>query len=295
MRPTIDNLIEYGTEPLTRWLIEAAKERHAVTYGEAKSRLQREVDFTTIFPIHLGQPAGEAMWRIQDKEPDAPLLNVLLVRQADGMPGSGAGGFMANRFQKRILSKKNIRKDDPQLWRRYFEKAATEVYEYPHWDRLYKMAYGRAYRTDTDTEKNDPKTGGNEKDGQPPNGGGEGKNHRALRLWVRDNPDKILPRIETIRARSEVPLLSGDRVDVAYYARRSTIALEVKSRDSNEADLIRGVYQCVKYRAVLRAMDARRDPDVIAVLVTENELPGHICELAKRHAVRLVTAPKERT
>ena len=33
------------------------------------------------------------------------------------------------------------------------------------------------------------------------------------------------------------------------------LAIEVKSRDSNWNDLRRGIYQCIKYRAVLHAQE----------------------------------------
>ena len=80
--------------------------------------------------------------------------------------------------------------------------------------------------------------------------------------------------------------LSGDRVDVVSYARDRTVAIEVKSRDSNWADLRRGVYQCVKYRAVLAAQDIRRNPIVETWLVTESPLPGDLKALARRLGVR---------
>ena len=41
-------------------------------------------------------------------------------------------------------------------------------------------------------------------------------------------------------------------------AAREIITIEVKSRDSNWADLRRGVYQCVQYRAVMEAQKKSR-------------------------------------
>ena len=65
-----------------------------------------------------------------------------------------------------------------------------------------------------------------------------------------------------------------------------TVAIEIKSKDSDWADLRRGVYQCVKYRAVLAAQDIRRDPRVECWLVTEIPLPGDLKSLARRLGVR---------
>jgi hypothetical protein len=62
--------------------------------------------------------------------------------------------------------------------------------------------------------------------------------------------------------------------------------LEVKSRISNSVDLKRGVYQCIKYRAVKTAMDVREEVVVEAVLVTETKIPGDIAALLRQHGIR---------
>ena len=87
-----------------------------------------------------------------------------------------------------------------------------------------------------------------------------------------------------VRTETEVDLLSGDRVDVVLYCERKTVAIEVKSRKSNEADLCRGVYQCVKYKAVLSAQDDRLP--VESWLVTETGLDGDLKGLAKKLGIK---------
>jgi len=62
------------------------------------------------------------------------------------------------------------------------------------------------------------------------------------------------------------------------------VAVEVKSKDSNWADLQRGIYQCVKYKAVLGAQNDRLP--VSSWLVTETELDGDLKRLAKKLGVK---------
>ena len=89
--PTHENLESVqATRPLTAWLIHAARSRRTMTYGQAKQRLEGECDFDVIFHVAVGRVAGAAMNRILKYVPDAPLLNVLLVRADSGLPGSGA-------------------------------------------------------------------------------------------------------------------------------------------------------------------------------------------------------------
>ena len=94
---------------------------------------------------------------------------------------------------------------------------------------------------------------------------------------------------------TEVDLDSGDRVDVVYKLANRITVLEVKSRISNEIDLMRGVFQCVKYRAVRQAMDVRDDAVVEAYLITETPLSGEISALVKRHNIRHFQAPQKRS
>ena len=75
------------------------------------------------------------------------------------------------------------------------------------------------------------------------------------------------------------------------YGSERTLAVEVKSRDSNETDLERGIYQCIKYQAVMSAMDIREEPCIVPVLVTESALPGNLKNLAKLHGIIHFKAP----
>ncbi len=286
LKPTVENLSQHGAKPLTRWLIAAAKERMTITYGEAKRRLQNEYGFSTIFSSMMGHPAGAAMDNIHEIERDAPLLNVLLVQQGDRLPGRGAGVFLADRFGEPRLREKNARRTYPDLWRRLFERAAEEIYAYQGWDNLFQRVYRQAYEPDTEWAKRQDGIDGKERDGLPRGRQGEGLKHKALRLWVKANPGRVVPSLSDVRSETEVELLSGDRVDVVYYAPYTTVGIEVKSIDSNWVDLRRGIYQCVKYRAILKAQDARADPVVEALLITETELDGDLKDLAKRHRVK---------
>ena len=119
--------------------------------------------------------------------------------------------------------------------------------------------------------------------------------HRALRLWVYQNPAAIFPKLTQVTAQTEVLLPSADRIDVLYDAVGIRFAIEVKSKDSNEADLARGIYQCVKYRAVLRAINSDETTDVWAVLVTERPLMQELQSEARRLNIQnIIVAPDRR-
>ena len=277
--PTYENLeSEKATKPLTGWLIHAARFRRTMTYRQAKRRLEGECGFGVIFTVSIGRAAGAAMNAILEGVPDAPLLNVLLVQSNTGLPGSGAVGYLSSRYPNLRWLRTDGALKDPR-WRELVEEEAARVYAYDRWNEVYRLVYGRRLPAAEDD------LAGKEKDGTG-RGGGEGVNHRALRLKVKGEPSLVRRGLRPENTDTEVELLSGDRVDVVSVAKKRTVAIEVKSRDSDWNDLRRGVYQCVKYRAVMAAQDLRRDPTVECWLVTETELPGELKALARRLGVR---------
>ena len=286
MRASRDNLIQHAAEPLAQWLIHAAKRRSTITYGEAKRRLETEFGFDTIFSIMMGHPAGAVMDRLLDVQPDCPLVNVLLVRQGDGMPGDGAGSFMANYLGQPRLARPGYRDRHPMRWRTACDEIATDVYAFRDWERVYREAFGHRLPATVPSA-------GTERDGIRHARRGEGPNHKALRLWIEKNPRRVRRAYADFDTDTEVILDSADRVDVVYYGPTSTVVVEVKSLDSDNTDLRRGVFQCIKYRAVMEAMDMRSETQVVPVLVTQAPLPGDLGDLVRRHGIRHFKAPTQ--
>ena len=181
IRPTRANLTSRdATEPLTRWLISAAKERKTLTYGEAKRRLETECGFGTIFSTNMGYVAGTAMDEILEHDPTAPLLNVLLVRADTRLPGDGVNGYLRKRFLEGHTSDIG---NNPEFRENIVRKAAQYVYAYTGWDDLYRRIFGN--NPDSTTIETV------EKDGIRYGRKGEGDNHKRLRLWVKNNPNKL--------------------------------------------------------------------------------------------------------
>jgi hypothetical protein len=87
-------------------------------------------------------------------------------------------------------------------------------------------------------------------------GGKESPEYWCLKHYVADNYSWLGLKGKQV-ATVEKVLLSGDEVDVLLEnaSDSKVVGVEVKSRISSEADLIRGVFQGVKYRAVLGASE----------------------------------------
>ncbi|MGC4074938.1 MAG: hypothetical protein QM760_21050 [Nibricoccus sp.] len=123
--------------------------------------------------------------------------------------------------------------------------------------------------------------------------GGESQEHRDLKEFVRQHPELVGAdgKFQTV---SEYALPSLDEIDVLFRSADTCIAVEVKSRISDHwpSDYERGLYQTVKYAALLAAMHAGGDPEgrpqVNAVLVLETTLPAAERKLAEKLRIRVV-------
>jgi hypothetical protein len=123
--------------------------------------------------------------------------------------------------------------------------------------------------------------------------GGKLDAHKALKNHVRTHPG-IVGASESWSTFVEYPLPSLDEVDVVFKSSAECVAVEVKSKisDHHPDDYESGIYQTVKYAALLRAMaeDARYDipADTRSVLVLESRLPRQYAELAEILGIELV-------
>ena len=125
--------------------------------------------------------------------------------------------------------------------------------------------------------------------------GAESAEHKALKRWVAAHPEEFADYGPFEEGINERLLSSGDRLDVFFSNDDTMLAVEVKTSQCSEDELKRGVFQAVKYRAVLRAMQQseNRVPNGEAVLVSTRKPGKETLALIHRLKVRFQLAPLE--
>jgi hypothetical protein len=121
-------------------------------------------------------------------------------------------------------------------------------------------------------------------------GGGESADHKALKTFVAMNPPVLGLPARTPQGETEVFLPSGDVLDVSFRMADRWVAAEVKSSKSGDGDLVRGLFQCVKYTAVMDACARiHKSPLAVdAVLILEGRLPEHLIAIRNILGVRVI-------
>lgn len=104
--------------------------------------------------------------------------------------------------------------------------------------------------------------------------GSEGSpEHKKLRDYISIHP-KLVGFGDETKGITEYPLKSGDSVDVVFMSEDKVLGVEIKSKRSGEDDHERGIYQCIKYREVLKSEDKVNNlaREIDCILVHEEEL-----------------------
>jgi hypothetical protein len=126
-------------------------------------------------------------------------------------------------------------------------------------------------------------------------GGGESAEHKALKGYVSSHSELFgATANDTWHAFEEYGLRSGDSIDVFFEAPHEWIGVEVKSAvsEGNHMDYERGIFQVVKYHAVLTAQakiqHPSHPPNVRVFLALDHGLPQDLRAVAQRLGVTVI-------
>ncbi len=219
-------------------LVQLARGRRVITYGNL-ARLMgmpnaRNLNFV------LGC-VGATLTELSEQMGErVPPLQSIVVNSATGSPGRGFDQFLREWY----LIPKVTRELRPVL----LQGLQGKVFDFDGWLRVLKglgLTAGSGIPEMSPDRAKVKRVSGR--------GGGESPEHKAFKRYIAANPSLFGLSARLTRGETEHVLPSGDVVDVLFVARRRRLAVEVKSHRSAEDDMLRGVFQCIKYDAVMRA------------------------------------------
>ncbi len=206
-------------------------------------------------------------------EEEIPPLQCLVVNKQTGLPGEGIGWF--------VVKKEDFRKLPRKQQRETLQIELQKVFVYQKWLAVLE-AFGLSAKP---VEYADLLRRAAES-----RGGGESEQHRRLKEYVAKHPrDLELPAAAGV-GEIEFSLPSGDSLDVLFRVGEDWSAVEVKSAISDTSDIVRGLFQCVKYRAVIEGYQATRNlpQSVRTVLVLEGAFPAELTEMKHMLGIEVV-------
>ncbi len=257
-------------------LVRQADARQIITYGGLAAELgmpnPRNLNYV------LGSVGSTISKESRRRGIDIPPIQALVINQGSGLPGHGFDSFNP----KLRLDRMTVRQ------RRFaIQKLLDKIFCYDGWNDLLVHLGLKALQNEFAAIR---------KIKVIPPRGGESKAHKDLKRWVKENPKAVGISAQRCDADAEWPIPSGDSLDVFFRTRACWTAIEVKSIKSSDGDLMRGIYQCVKYQAVLEALLFIEGNDVYVQvkLALEGGLSAPLRTLSNRLGVTVIEYVRSR-
>ena len=229
-------------------LVSYARERRKITYGEWAKAIKKKLK-GPVNPRNLDKVAG-LIGNVCKDHADrtgtrTPEINLMVVNKRTGLPGRGA-----NLYVKRFCRGSLKRRIDPKKLsvrekRAIIGKAIEEIFAFPDWEDVLG-AYGLAVPETgrPNKKKRRKRVRPNRKDWHT---GPESEAHKNLKRRIASDPGMVGVKAKET-GKEEKWLWSGDEVDV--YFKGAAVAVEIKAGNVAPGELHRGVFQCIKYKAV---------------------------------------------
>jgi hypothetical protein len=217
------------------FLVKQAQIGKTILYSELAKLI--DIENPRSFNFILGY-IGEAIQELEKiHKIEIPKIQCIVINKNDGLPGAGVGWFLPQ--------KENFNKLNKDQKRNFLDRQLFEIYNFKKWNWVLECFGLEQINVDIRDQLDDIKLSGY--------GGGESKEHKDFKEYIEKHPKEIGITESIINTKIEYNLASGDEIDVLFNIGNKLIGVEVKSKKSDENDILRGLFQCVKYKAVLRA------------------------------------------
>lgn len=257
---TTELMKDYG-DRLLPYLIQAAQRRETPTYGELAEKI--EIHHRTMNRVleyirdDICMPRG------------LPMLTAIVINQGTGLPGDN------------WLPQGTTTLSDEE-YRQQFEQFRDRVFAYKGWDDLLKaldLEPVRAEIEDLD-ERGRAYADYIKRSG----GSGEGEDHLRLKEFIAVHPNAVglQPAGPAI---IEYAFIAGDEADIVFeLAENKWAVVEIKNGDTGE--LVKGIYQAIKYRALLQAEKGHGNTCQVDAILVAYQIPSEISLFAAKFGLR---------
>ena len=245
-------------------LVAQAKARNTITYGQLA--LEMGMPNPRNLNMVLGALGTELKKLSREWDEEVPPLNCIVVNKHDRTPHQGIGFYMPP---------EEFRKLSAGRQQEILHELNRSIWDYPSWDdvlihfKLEPLVPARSKSLQA-VEKS-------VKEAKYGKSGGETEEHRRLKEYVKENP-QLLGISRSLRGKIEHMFLSNDEIDVLFKCTSTWVGVEVKGVRSDSPDIMRGIFQCIKYKALLEASQRYEQVEVDSrvVLVLGGALPQEL-------------------
>lgn len=204
---------------------------------------------------------GNALLKLGKKiKIEIPPIQCLVINKRNKIPGEGIGWFISPKdFSKLNISQK----------RAIVKAQLSKIFAFQKWDMVLQQLGLEPIHTKLNKEVFKAK---NYKEG------GESEQHKNFKEFIAKNPAVLGLSKDVGLGQIEYELPSKDSIDVVFNYKGLRIGVEVKSSISDTTDILRGIFQCVKYKYLIEAEQVIADeiPNSRVILALQGQLPKEL-------------------
>lgn len=243
-------------------LVRLAKARQKIFYSDLADELEMSN------PRNLNDVLGAVGRAIQELstkwQQEIPPLQCLVVNKKTGLPGEGVAWFISNL--------KDFSKRTPDEKKQILGVELVKIFNYSNWESVLNEVGLTPLSSDL-------VIAGLVAKACRMGGVGEQEDHKNLKDYIANNPHVLgFPGFD--KGDTEYCFPSADRMNVVFRSENDHrwIGVEVKGPSSGEVDIVRGLFQCVKYSALREAelKSKSKNGSTRVVLVLSGRLPAHL-------------------
>jgi len=259
-------------------LVRQARAEKTIYYSDLAEEVRMPNPRNLNYPLGAIGNALVALAK-RTKTKKIPVINCLVVNKTDNLPGEGITWF---------IDKKDFDKQTKNQKEKTVDRLLANIYAYPDWywvlEQLGLEPATTNYQKKLKTKRTKRTSG---------RGGGESQQHLRFKNYIAKHPDLFgLP--PNLKGQTEYELPSMDTVDVLFKNGDERIGIEVKSKISDTPDISRGLFQCVKYKALIEAEQKANDelPNCRVALALEGKLPKELIGLKNQLGIEVFEKSK---
>lgn len=256
-------------------LVRQAKARQPIFYSDLAKEMgmpnERNLDYV------LGAIGDEMRnlsnaWKIE-----IPPIQCVVINKTHMMPGEGIGWFVEDRAA--------FLKSSREYKRRVVDRMLDRVYEFSRWDAVLKYFQLNPAPSLRNLATQDEMT-----KAASFGGGGESQAHKELKQFIARNPSLFGLSNSAGHGVIEHEFLSSDTIDVLFKTPSLIVGVEVKPSGCADSEIIRGMFQCIKYRALIEATCKVEQvrPDVRVILALGGSFPTDLQQMKNVLGIELV-------
>lgn len=240
------------------YLVRQAKAGQTIYYSDLAEQIgvSRPINLNYI----LGY-IGKALIGLEERTKiQIPPIQCVVINKQQKLPGEGISWFIsATEFSKLNKTQKQ----------KILSVELAKIYTFQGWDWVLQQFGLNSITTNLEDKLEEAKIG---------RSNGESEQHKKFKEFISKNPS-ILGLSATLKnGKQEYPFPTTDTIDVLFIDNELRIGVEVKSNISNTIDILRGIFQCVKYKHLIEAEQIidNKLPNSRVILAMQGKLPDEL-------------------